>query len=70
MKQKVDEEHRICYYCEHSMPIMESDACVCRKKGLVCADGCCRHFSLDVFKINPRRPRAFESADSDWFHVF
>lgn len=69
MKQKVDDEQRICFYCEHSTPVLESDACICKKKGLVCADGCCRHFSLDLFKINPRRPKAFESADPDLYYI-
>jgi hypothetical protein len=40
-----------------------------QKEGAGLRGRCCRHFSLDLFKINPRRPKAFESADPDLYYI-
>ncbi|HAN20748.1 MAG TPA: hypothetical protein DCP51_03605 [Clostridiales bacterium] len=62
-------EESICFYCEHATPIINTDACVCKIKGIVNADSYCRKFKIDLLKIQPRPPRAFESSDPELFQI-
>lgn len=64
MKKAEIEENRICFYCEFSTRISESDVCVCEKYGVVSADNVCKKFSLDLLKVTPRKPKPLESSDT------
>ena len=48
------EMERMCAYCVHSVPLDEEDSVLCRKKGVIAADSCCRKFRYDVLKRRPR----------------
>ena len=48
---------RICAYCEYATLLAGTDACVCRKRGVVRADGHCRRYRPDLLKVQPRLPR-------------
>ena len=52
----------VCACCEFSSPIEASDACLCKKRGVVRADAACRKFSPDIFKLSPesRAPVAID----------
>lgn len=65
--RKVEEEENLCIYCEFATPIMDTDACVCKIRGIVNADSYCRKFKLDLLKIKPRKLKAFESSDKEIF---
>ena len=65
-KNEMDEES-LCIYCEHSTPIMDTEACVCDIKGVVKAEGYCKKFKLDLLKIKPRPPKVLKSSDPELF---
>jgi hypothetical protein len=46
---------RACAYCIHSSPLDDEDSVLCRKKGVIAADFCCRKFRYDVLKRRPRK---------------
>ncbi len=56
-KQKLE---RICANCELSKPIGDTDACMCDKRGLVKARGCCGEFKADLLKVVPAPPIAYD----------
>lgn len=56
-KEKIE---RICANCEHSTPMGNTDACYCKKRGLVKARGCCGDFKADLLKIVPPPPVAYD----------
>lgn len=62
--QPIEEIERICAYCEHATLLAGETACVCDKRGVVRADGCCRRFRADLLKLRPHLPRLPE--ESDW----
>ena len=65
-KKKVDEEEReierCCGYCVHSALLDGEEQVLCRKKGVVSADACCRKFRYDLLK---RRPRSLPVPEID-----
>ena len=52
-----EELERICAYCEHATLLDGMDVCVCKKRGVVHADGHCRRFRPDLLKVRPLPPR-------------
>ncbi len=60
MDDILTEQREICLNCEHSTPILESDACICEFKGVVKAEGYCRKFSFDLLKLTPRTRKSLE----------
>lgn len=67
MRKNDSDENKLCLYCEHSTPIMDTDACVCDIKGVVKAEGLCRKFRLDLLKVAPRTPRVFNNDEPKIF---
>lgn len=66
---KTEELERICAYCEHATLLSNADACVCKKNGVVRADGTCRRFRPDLLKVQPHLPLLPEEADEEEFDV-
>lgn len=60
---KTEELERICAYCEYATVIAESDACVCKKRGVVRARGHCFRFRPDLLKVQPILPRLPDEPD-------
>jgi hypothetical protein len=52
-----------CSYCQHGTRISD-DEVVCRKRGIVPADGQCHKFVYDPFQREPERP-VIVTADED-----
>ncbi|GEM_PF-7082248 len=52
-KEKLE---KICANCEKSVVLADTDACLCSKKGLVKARGCCSDFVADLLKVVPEPP--------------
>lgn len=50
MKKKQDWEES-CSLCEYSQEIFGGDYFICKKKGVVEPNGCCRAFCFDPLKI-------------------
>lgn len=61
-KEKI--EH-ICANCEHSSAIGNTDACMCDKRGLVKARGCCGSYKTDLLKVVPAPPISYDSVTFD-----
>lgn len=55
MKQSLYREKPICKDCMRAKVIPFREEFLCEKKGVVTADYCCKHFSLNInAKKNPR----------------
>ena len=67
MRKKDTGEEKGCFYCEHSTPIMDTDACVCDIRGVVKGEGLCKKYKLDLLKVKPRQPRVFEGEETELF---
>ena len=66
MTKKVEKEldvARICANCEFSVPLTDSDAVLCRKKGMVEETGGCRKFRYDLLKRKPPRPVSIQKEE-------
>lgn len=55
-EKKTETLEKICAYCEHATLLGDSGACVCKKRGVVRADGSCRRFRQDLLKVKPLLP--------------
>ena len=66
---KTEELERICAYCEHATLLSGADACVCKRKGVVRANGTCRRFRPDLLKVRPHLPLLPEESDDEAFDV-
>ena len=66
---KTDELERICAYCEHATLLSGADVCVCKKNGVVRANGTCRRFRPDLLKVQPHLPLLPEESDNEAFDV-
>lgn len=66
---KAEELERICAYCEHATLLSGADVCVCKKNGVVRANGTCRRFRPDLLKFRPRLPLLPEEPDDETFDV-
>ena len=57
-KRDRDNEDAICAMCEHGTPIFTGDTVLCRRRGLVRANGCCRKWRFDPLKrsVKPTPP--------------
>lgn len=55
---------RSCSYCARAAKIDE-DTCLCKKRGIVASDHCCRKFRYDPLKRVPVRmnPKDFSKCD-------
>lgn len=56
----IEREERICAYCEHAIRSVLPDTFICRKKGVVAANGHCLRYLYDPQK-RPVRPRLPET---------
>jgi len=45
----------VCALCEHAVPLITEDEVLCRKRGVVAADYCCKKFRYDLLKRKPSR---------------
>ena len=68
MENKMEEPEKICYNCERSVRIGETDVCVCDRRGVVHASGSCRAYRLDLLKLTPRLRRP-ERAEYEIFRI-
>lgn len=64
---KAEELERICAYCEHATLLSGADVCVCKKNGVVRANGVCRRFRPDLLKLQPHLPLLPEESDEEAF---
>ena len=66
---KTERLERTCAYCEYATLLSGADVCVCKKKGVVRANGICRRFRPDLLKVQPHLPLLPEESDDEAFDV-
>ena len=44
-----------CEYCLNSFPLSSDSELICRKRGIVNIDDCCRSYKYDPLKREPKR---------------
>jgi hypothetical protein len=54
---------RVCRFCERATLINDEDNVLCSVKGIVFADYCCRKFSYDPLKREPKMPPPIPKPD-------
>ena len=54
---------RVCRFCERATLISDEDNVLCSLKGIVYADYCCRKFTYDPLKREPKMPPPIPKPD-------
>lgn len=54
---------RVCRFCERATLINDEENVLCSDKGIVLADFCCRKFSYDPLKREPKMPPPMPKPD-------
>ena len=58
-----------CALCEHANHLQDVKFVLCSKKGVVSAEFCCKKFSYDPLKRQPKRIRVLAEYSPDDFSI-
>ena len=65
MKEEKYEIEKICRFCEKATDIVDESTVLCKKKGIVSENGCCRSFRYDPLKRAPHRSAGMPDIDPE-----
>ena len=58
--KKRDVPEKTCAFCELGIRMLDGETVLCKKKGPVASDGCCRKFIFDPLKESPTPSAGFK----------
>ncbi len=58
-----------CSYCTHGKLSPNGETVLCKKKGVMEKEDCCKKFVYDVLKRQPRRPLPLQKYDKGDFEL-
>ena len=64
-KRKEIDYKKICLFCENATVLRKGDDLLCKIKGIVSEDFCCRKFIYDPLKRQPASPPKMPTFDPD-----
>ena len=64
-KHKEIDYQKICLFCENATVLRNGDDLLCRIKGVVSEDYCCKKFIYDPLKRQPASPLKLPTIDKD-----